>query len=55
MSKDNNLVTQRKDSDNKIKYVVKGTDGWNLVTNSKAVAEKEAQGSRKFGSNRVHY
>lgn len=55
MLKDSDLITQRKDSDNRVKYVVKGTDDWNLVTNSKAIAEKEAQGSRKFGSNRVHY
>lgn len=39
----------RKDNSGRTEYVVRGNDGWNLVTNDRGIADRASQGTREFG------
>lgn len=46
----------RKDINQTKEYVVKGTNGWNLVTNDPAIVRKEAmKKNRNYGEQTIHY
>lgn len=55
MSK-NITIRTRNDIEQTKEYVVKGTDGWNLVTNDPVIAKQESQKSqRNYGEHSVFY
>ncbi len=47
-------VAERTDNTGRTEYVVKGTDGWNLVTHDRQIAQHESQKtSRDYGDGRI--
>lgn len=52
--KESNVIKEMNTRTGRIQYRVKGTDGWDLVTNSKSIADAYNRSSNKdFGRNRV--
>lgn len=55
-SNNDSIISIRKSIVDGDKFVVKGTDGWSLITNDEQFAREEARKhTRNYGENRITY